>query len=136
MKDIPLSDTQERTGGCLCGAVRYRIAERDQPAILCHCSHCQKSSGSAFSTNVMVAPDDIQFEGAATAYEDVGDSGNKVLRFFCPQCGSSLYSRLSNGAIAIKAGSLDDPSTVRPKAQYWTERRQGWLDDIGQVPAA
>lgn len=135
MEDIPLSDAQMRTGGCLCGSVRYQVVDRDQPAILCHCSHCRKSSGSAFSTNLMVSGDDIRFDGATAGYEDVGDSGNKVLRHFCPQCGSSLYSLLASGTIAIKAGSLDDPSFIRPRAQYWTGQRSDWLDAIGQLPA-
>ena len=130
-----MSEAQIHTGGCLCGAIRYRIVDRDQPAILCHCTHCRKTSGSAFSTNLMVKPEDIAFEGATAAYEDRGDSGNKVFRHFCPQCGSSLHSLLASGTIAIKAGSLDDPAFIQPRAQYWAERRPLWLEAIDRLPA-
>ena len=60
-------------GGCLCGAVRYRIEEEAQAALVCHCTHCQKQSGSAFSTILGVAESAFSIEGEPCSYADAGE---------------------------------------------------------------
>lgn len=124
-------------GGCLCGQIRYRINSAPIATVLCHCTHCQKQSGSAFSTNVIVPEADVAFTGTETAYQDTGDSGGSVERRFCARCGSPVRSLIKNmpGVIAIKAGTLDDASSLIPVMQIWRRSAQGWLDQLPDIAA-
>lgn len=118
------------SGGCLCGAVRYEAEVEAVRASLCHCTHCQKVSGSAFSVNVIAPADKVTFSGAApSAYVDSAESGRKLRRLFCPTCGSSLASEAEAfpGMIILKAGTLDDRSAVTPVVNIWTRSAQPWV---------
>jgi hypothetical protein len=68
------------TGGCMCGAVRYRISGKPIVAALCHCNRCRPQSGSAFSTIIIVKRSTFELEGETTVFEDVGASGLRVGR--------------------------------------------------------
>lgn len=122
------------SGGCLCGAVRYSTTAEPAMMAVCHCTDCQKQSGSAFSINVLVPRDQIEVDGEALSHFDVkGDSGENVSRNFCNRCGSPLFNVLDHfgGLAAIKAGTLDDSSWVKPGVQIWCDSARSWgvLDD-------
>ena len=123
-------------GGCLCGAVRYRIEEEAQAALVCHCTHCQKQSGSAFSTILGVAESAFSIEGEPCSYADAGESGKAVERIFCGTCGSPLVSKVeaSPGMIWVKAGTLDRTEAFDPAMHIWTKSKQCWVD-TGELPA-
>jgi len=72
----------ERKGGCLCGAVRYVLKGEPQATVLCHCTHCQRQSGSMFSVNLFVAEHGYQQLGQTAFYIDKGDSGQPSYRHF------------------------------------------------------
>ncbi|MFM5954380.1 MAG: GFA family protein [Novosphingobium sp.] len=125
------------TGGCLCGAIRYEIAGEAAMQLVCHCSHCQRQAGSAFSTIIGVPEAAVTVtQGAPTSYIDHGESGKAVERQFCGTCGSPLFSKVevSPGMIWVKTGSLDDSSWFQPSAHIWTQSKQPWVD-TGSVPA-
>jgi len=121
-------------GGCLCGAVRYESDAAPLATAICHCTHCQRTSGSAFSVNVVLPRDKLNISGTTAAYHDKGESGAPVIRHFCPTCGSSLLSELSSGLAAIKAGTLDDASGLTPSIQIWTRSAQKWSASIPNLP--
>ncbi|MFO1167109.1 MAG: GFA family protein [Rhodoblastus sp.] len=123
------------TGGCLCGNIRYTLKAEPALTVVCHCTHCQKASGSAFSTNLVVQRADLDFTGEMAAYDDKADSGNTLKRSFCPKCGSSIMSESSGrpGAAVLKAGSLDDPSKVKPGMEIWTRSAQPWVKLQGEM---
>ena len=81
-------------GGCLCGGVRYECSAEPAMTAVCHCTHCQKTSGSAFSVVLGVPADSLQVTKSATLaiYKDTGTSGQHVLRKFCSACGSPVIS--------------------------------------------
>lgn len=80
-------------GGCLCGAVRYESDAQSVVTAVCHCKHCQKQSGSAFSVIIGVPKGALDFHGKPLAvFHDVGDSRLPVRRKFCPDCGSPILS--------------------------------------------
>lgn len=117
------------TGGCLCGQVRYESDEEPAIQAICHCPDCQKQSGGAFSVNVLVPTKSITFEGVSLAqYIVPGDSGTPVTRNFCNNCGSPLSTELDafGNLAAIKAGTLDDSSWVKPEVQIWCDTAKGW----------
>ncbi len=122
------------TGGCLCGAVRYSTKAEPAMMAFCHCTDCQKQSGSAFSVNVLVPHGEIETTGDALSKFDIkGTTGQNVSRNFCNQCGSPLFNVLDafGGLAAIKAGTMDDSSWVKPGVQIWCDSAQPWgvLDD-------
>ena len=123
------------TGGCLCGNIRYTLKAEPALTVVCHCTHCRKTSGSAFSTNLVIQRADIDFTGNMAAYDDKADSGNTLKRSFCPKCGSSIMSESSGrpGAAVLKAGSLDDPSKINPAMQIWTRSAQPWVKLEGEM---
>lgn len=125
-----------RAGGCLCGKVRYALASAPQMSMVCHCKHCQRQAGSAMSVIVGLPESDVTIEGEVRTYADTGDSGGAVLRQFCPECGSPLFTRVdaAPGMLFIKAGTLDDTSGLNPAMHCYTSRKQEWVE-LGAIPA-
>lgn len=124
-------------GGCLCGAVRYKADAEPLMTAVCHCTHCQKQAGSAFSMIVGVPKGSVKFEGGPlSAYTDSSESGLPVVRKFCPKCGSPVLSEV--GATPeidwIKAGTLDDPSWFKPQVYLWCDSAQPWVSMVEGVP--
>jgi hypothetical protein len=112
--------------------VHYTLKNEPIIVAVCHCTHCQRTSGSAFSVNVMMRAADVDISGQVTEFEDIGESGAPVRRCFCPHCVSSLFSILSpeSGLIAIKAGTLDAGAKIQPKAEFWRRSSQLWLGEL------
>ncbi len=124
-------------GGCLCGAVRYETETEPVTTAICHCRNCQKQSGSALSIIVGFPAGSLRTTGSSlTAYKDEGESGKPVLRYFCNLCGSPLITRaeFSPEVEFIKAGTLDDPSWLKPDAAFWGERQHDWLKGNASWP--
>ena len=82
--------SQTLTGRCMCEAASYKISAPPVAVGLCHCNRCRPQSGSAFSTVMFVQRDAIEMSGETAVFEDVGSSGLRVLRRYCPRCGSPL----------------------------------------------
>jgi hypothetical protein len=122
-----------QTGRCLCGAVSYELTGDVIATAVCHCEHCQRQSGGAFSVNLIAHVSQLAVSGELSVYGDTGDDGGDTVyveRRFCGSCGSPIVSELmgTEGVIAVKAGTLDDKSEVRPTVQAWCEHRQPWVD--------
>jgi hypothetical protein len=110
-----------RTGGCLCGAVRYTVEGEPFHVGRCHCGDCRKRSGSAYTIYGQWPPSAFEVTGEYATYD--GDS-------FCPRCGSRLFL-LDPEGVEIQLGSLDDaPFELRPEAEIWIKRREPWMHEI------
>ena len=107
------------TGGCQCGAVRYRLEAAPTGANICHCRMCQKASGGPFMAFAGVRLDELVWTRGAPkvfASSDVAERG------FCAECGTPLtYRILGRDRISVTIGSLDRPSAVAPAMQYGVE---------------
>jgi hypothetical protein len=117
------------TGGCACGAIRYECTAEPLYMGNCHCRDCQRATGSAYFAAVGMSDTAFRLTaGTPTWYEKLADSGNTMRRGFCPQCGSPVF--LTNSArpswVVLYAGSLDDPSWVRPARNIYTASAQPW----------
>ncbi|MEY4373822.1 MAG: hypothetical protein RL219_2591 [Actinomycetota bacterium] len=125
------------TGRCLCGSVSYEFTGDPIATAVCHCSHCQRQGGSAFSVNIVGHESQLKVTGTLTTYNEMGERGDQVYvrRKFCSKCGSPIVSdlALSEGIIAVKAGTLDDTSGVKPTVQAWCVDRQPWVDLPGMA---
>lgn len=121
------------TGQCLCGSITWELAGDPIATAVCHCDHCQRQSGGAFSVNVVGHISQLTVNGELTVYGDPGDDETgtvHVERRFCGTCGSPIVSELmgTDGVIAMKAGTLDDKSGIQPTVEVWCEKRQPWVD--------
>ncbi len=126
-------------GGCLCGTVRYSADVAPVMTAVCHCAHCQKQSGTAFSIMVAVPRASLKVEGDSLAvYEDTGASGLPVHRRFCGACGSPILTDAEAlpDLLFIKAGTLDDPSSLKPEAHIWCDHAQHWVPRDDKLPQA
>lgn len=98
---------------------------------VCHCSHCQKTSGSAFSVVLGVPADSVVLTKSDTlaTFKDTGTSGKYVLRKFCKACGAPVISDAAAfpGILFVKAGTLDDTSSIKPSLHIWTGSAQSWV---------
>ncbi len=128
------------SGSCLCGAVRYETASEPVLMGVCHCKHCQKQSGSAFSMLVAFPKGTLVLSGERLAeFRDVGDSHQPVLRKFCPKCGSPVISEVAVLPMwdFIKAGTLDDTSWFKPQFHMFCEHALTWAvpdDGAPRIP--
>ena len=111
----------EFSGGCLCGQVRYTIRGEPLNVSICHCTHCQKNTGSAFSVNAVFPENAVDIAGRLAAFRDRGDSGHPVVRYFCPDCGTPIRSTAlqTSGYFVLKAGTLDEPGLIAPTDEIY-----------------
>ena len=122
-------EQQALHGRCLCGAVEYE-ATGAVASLVCHCKDCQRQSGSAFSVITLFPTATVQYRGELATFSGRGDSGLKVDRLFCPKCGSPIVTRAEAmpGVDAIKSGTLDETSSLRPVAQIYCDREHDWVE--------
>jgi hypothetical protein len=116
-------------GGCACGAIQYVCTSKPIGAFNCHCRDCQRFTGSAFISGMLVPASEFELtRGEPTFYTRRGDSGFEIGRGFCAVCGSPVMARLSRmpDMIAIPAASLDDPSWHKPSVDMFTSSAQPW----------
>ena len=118
----------ERTGGCACGAVRFKITAPFLGVGVCHCTDCQKASGGA-PNYLGLAPSSAfaVTKGEARAFRRKGDSGSEVVRAFCSECGTPLWSVPANEPfIPVKLGALDDTSDLMPNLHLYVASAPKW----------
>lgn len=119
----------EWTGGCLCGAVRYRCQGEPQSMGVCQCERCQRQSGSAFLIATVFPRAAVHIEGELRQYAACGEDGSGLYRHFCPQCGSAVMITLDRypEIRSMMGGTLDDKSRLAPTFSLWTSSAQPWL---------
>ena len=128
------------TGGCQCGAVRYTITGTPRRLTACHCTDCQRQSGSAFGMSLVVAAEDFRLtEGELARHETVSAAGRRKAGCFCPACGTRIYHQAEwrRGDLTVKPGTLDDTSGLVPDMHIWTASKQPWVvipEDVESHP--
>jgi hypothetical protein len=126
-------------GHCLCGVLRYQASVDPETVLICNCTDCQTLAGSAFRLSVSV--DDGSFRilsGTPATYIKIADSGRRRELGFCPRCGTSVYSRPPDGEpgyFGLRVGSLRQRDVLVPRAQFWHQSAQRWIDKIDEIPA-
>lgn len=123
------------TGGCVCGAVRYEIAQQPITVYACHCTDCQRITSSAFSIGVVVADAAFRLTAGDTRSVPGGITagGRHKTRRACPACGTWLYGEARPGTEVqgmirvVRGGTLDDTAWLRPTTHFWTRSAQPWV---------
>jgi hypothetical protein len=114
-------------GGCVCGALSYKLTAPPLYVIACHCLPCQCLSGSDYSLSMFVRRVDFQLlTGSAKRCDRTADSGRMVLGYFCGGCGVRVWQEAAHSPelLNVKAGTLDDPSWAVPVGHIWIERKK------------
>lgn len=119
------------TGGCLCSSVRFRATQRPQRTLACHCTFCQRLTGTAFYVESIFPVDAVTFEGGEIkTYEHLSDtSGRKVFAHFCALCGTTLgltFERWPD-IRAVSRSCFDAPNDVAIDAHIWTRSAQAGI---------
>jgi hypothetical protein len=120
-------------GGCLCGAILYRVKAQPIRVVHCHCSLCRRSSGAPFLTWVAFPAEAFAFTRGAPA---VHKATPKAERAFCAACGTHLTFRHAESPrmIDVTVGSLNDPNVIRPDDHIWTSAQVTWLHLDDSLP--
>lgn len=114
-----------QSGGCLCGAIRYRITGPAQATSLCHCNSCRRATGGPSLAWAIFDEDKVEItQGELAIYS----SSPGVERGFCSHCGTSLTYRRANrpGLFDVTTASLDDPEAFPPTKEIWIEEKLSW----------
>jgi hypothetical protein len=123
-------------GGCHCGFITYQGEADPEKVAVCHCTDCQRLSGSAFRTVVPVDSQTFRMSGQPTIYVKTAESGNKREQSFCPRCGSPIYSAPPGAGprmLFIRVGTINQRDQFIPKTQVWARSRQRWMDELAGV---
>jgi hypothetical protein len=116
------------TGGCLCGAVRFEVTEPLVSAGYCHCTRCQRRTGTAASAQARIAPGSLRVlsgEEVVRGY-DPGDGG--FTKHFCSECGSALWSRHPEDpdVVSVRLGAFDGDPGIRPQHRQFVAYAAPW----------
>ena len=122
-------------GSCLCGDVTYQFVGPVKVFQYCHCNRCQKITGSAHASNIIIDPDNFEW---LTGEEQVGrfelPDAKYFASSFCKKCGSSLpWLTQSGTAMIIPAGTLDDDPEARPKHNIYYADKACWYSDLDSL---
>lgn len=120
----------DMVGGCRCGQVRYKASGDPIFVGVCHCTSCQKQTGSAFSIVVALPGAAVAVTGPVKTFEATGDSGKATRLGFCPNCGTGVThgADIIADITMLSAGTLDDPSWVKPAMEIYCASKQPWVE--------
>ncbi len=109
------------SGSCLCGNISYSGDADIKMVINCHCTDCQKATGSVHGTMVFVEEEKVSFSGNPSKFDHPAESGNTLTKMFCNSCGSQVAGKNTGrqGVIGIRAGTLDQKDLVNPGANIF-----------------
>jgi hypothetical protein len=123
----PPSPERPLEGGCLCGAVRFRITAPLLSAGYCHCTHCQRRTGTGSSANGRVPQEAFTLLTGAEQLRSFR-AAEGVPKLFCATCGSALFSGepLSDSEVALRLGTLDRDPGIRPQFRQFVDSAAAW----------
>ena len=128
MPDLPL------TGGCLCGSVRFEVSAPLESAGYCHCTRCQRRTGTAASAQARVARGSFRITAGEELVRSF-DPADGFSKHFCSACGSSLWSRSPHDpeVISVRLGVFDSDPGIRPAYRQFVAYAAPWepLPDDG-----
>jgi hypothetical protein len=123
------NDTFE--GGCTCRHVRYRITSKPMFVHCCHCTWCQRETGTAFALNAMIEADRVALTAGEVESVDTPSASGKGQKIWrCPQCKVALWSNYAGAGDKVRfmrVGTLDTPAAMPPDIHIFTSTKQPWV---------
>ena len=127
----------EIDGQCHCGSVRYTATVDPHNASACHCTDCQRISGSAFRTTIRLPESDFHITGETKTYKKIAASGNERALVFCPICGTQMLGMPTGDGpkrISLRLGTSNQRAQLPPQRQIWCNSAMPWVEDLAYVP--
>lgn len=138
--------TSERlfyAGGCSCRQLRFRMTSKPMIVHCCHCSWCQRETGSAFAVNALIEADRVELTAGTVDVVDTPSAsgqGQRIMR--CPKCRVALWSHYAMPDIGdriafVRVGTLDAPGMLPPDIHIFTSSKLPWVvlpPDVAAVP--
>jgi hypothetical protein len=123
-------------GSCYCRKITFEAEAEVDSATICHCTDCQRFSGTAFRVSVAVPVDRFSItHGKPKEYIKTAASGARRIQAFCGECGTALYATALEGAkiYNIRAGTLSQREMFVPVKQIWRDSALGWLPEMSHL---
>ena len=127
----------EVTGRCHCGAISYRAVVDPDQAGICHCTDCQRLTGSAYRVSIPASAESFTLLGGQPKiYVKTAESGNRRVQAFCAECGSPIYSCAVKDPplYMLRIGGIDQRASLAPRRQIWCRSAMPWSADIAGLP--
>lgn len=125
--------SNEITGSCLCGSVKYSITGKVGEIVHCHCQTCRKAHSAAFSSVAAVADIDFKLDGSDHLKSFESSPGKK--RYFCSNCGSQIYAKRDGTQhVILRLGCLDDDPQSNEKNHIWVSQKASWYSINKPLP--
>jgi hypothetical protein len=127
-------------GGCHCGTLRYKLTHPPLRTLICHCTDCQRISGSAFGISVVCIADAFTLSGTPKRVGRTLGSGAIGYRSICPECGvwicgdPKLDQSTNINRRIVRGGTFDDTKWIKVDAHIWTRSAQPWVTIPARVP--
>ncbi|MDX2386681.1 GFA family protein [Sinorhizobium medicae] len=126
-------------GQCHCGLVTYEAEIDPEHVTICHCTDCQRLTGTAYRVSTSTPRSSFRLTGGEPKlYVKIGENGRKRLQFFCPNCGSPVYTTGTDEdaeEIGIRLGTINQRRELSPRQQIWCSSALSWVGDIAKLPA-
>ncbi|MEI2299939.1 GFA family protein [Ensifer sp. MJa1] len=125
-------------GQCHCGFVTYEAEIDPADVAICHCTDCQQLTGSAYRVTAGAARENFRLTGGEPKlYTKTGANGRQRLQFFCPNCGSPIYTTGTDEdalEVGIRVGTINQRRDLRPRSQIWCSSALSWIGDVRRLP--
>ncbi len=126
-------------GQCSCGEVQFEMLDKPLFVHACHCTNCQRQSGSAHALNAMIEATNVQIlSGEAEGYDVPTGSGKRQKIYRCPTCKVGVWSTYGGAGEAllfVRVGALDNPAACPPDINIFTRSKQPWVTLLEDIPA-
>jgi hypothetical protein len=121
---------------CSCGAVRLSLPEQPSRIIVaCHCIDCQRRTGAPFGVGAYYPADVVSISGNSKEFSHAASSGGEIHNYFCPECGSTVYWKVTNlpAMIGVAVGAIADPKYPAPVVSVFEQSKHDWVQIDGAV---
>lgn len=133
-----MNENKQYIGQCTCGDIQYELAQAPLFVHCCHCTWCQRETGSAFAINALIESSQVNvIQGAPEKVETPSNSGigQNIIR--CPSCKTALWSHYASAKDTIsfiRVGTLNNPDACSPDIHIFTSTKQAWVPLGNDVP--
>ena len=123
-----MTDEIQINGECHCGKIEIKATVKLSEVRACHCTDCQQMSGAPLRAIAVAPAGKIKITGIPKEYIKIGDSGNKRIQAFCPECGTQLFATdIKKTLYNLRTGFLEQKNELEPKNHVFTQSSMSWI---------
>ncbi|SDR63248.1 Uncharacterized conserved protein [Rhizobiales bacterium GAS191] len=125
-------------GHCHCGRISFEAEVDPNTVSICHCTDCQRLTGSAFRANIPAPAAHFVLHGSPKSYVKTAESGKQRRHAFCDDCGTPIYACALEDpqSYSLRIGTITQRAALSPRRQIWRRSALAWVDRLGAVPAS